>query len=127
MEYTFGSYVREKRLNKGINLRALAKILDIAPAYMCDIENDNRYPPEKEKIEKIAMALSLTKEETDFLFDLAGKTKKNSVSPDLPEYIMNNDNLRIALRLARDNRLGEEEWEKVIRILESEIEEGQKD
>jgi transcriptional regulator with XRE-family HTH domain len=115
---TFGGYVREKRLEAGVNLRKLAEILGIAPAYMSDIENDHRYPPEKEKIYKIAEALHLSKEETDYLFDLAGNNKKNSVSPDIAEYIMEQDKSRVALRIARDNGAGEKEWERIIRILE---------
>jgi len=115
---TFGGYVREKRLAAGINLRKLAEILDIAPAYMSDIENDHRYPPEKDKIYKIAEALHLTKEEKDYLFDLAGNNKKNSVSPDIADYIMEQDKSRVALRIARDSGAGEKEWEKIIRILE---------
>jgi len=115
---TFGGYVREKRLAAGVNLRKLAEILDIAPAYMSDIENDHRYPPEKDKIYKIAETLHLTKEETDYLFDLAGNNKKNSVSPDIADYIMEQDKSRVALRIARDSGAGEKEWEKIIRILE---------
>ena len=115
---TFGGYVREKRLAAGINLRKLAETLDIAPAYMSDIENDHRYPPEKDKIYKIAEALKMTKEETDHLFDLAAGNKKNSVSPDIADYIMEQNKSRVALRLARDKGLGEKEWEKIIRMLE---------
>ena len=33
----FGEFVREKRLPDNINLRKLAKVLGIAPAYMSDI------------------------------------------------------------------------------------------
>lgn len=117
-ERTFGGYVREKRLAAGVNLRKLAAILDIAPAYMSDIENDHRYPPEKEKISQIAEALHLTKEETDLLFDLAAGNKKNSVSPDIADYIMAQDKSRVALRIARDLGAGEKEWEKIIRMLE---------
>ncbi len=115
---TFGDYVRQKRLSAGVNLRKLAEILDIAPAYMSDIENNHRYPPEKEKIYKIAEVLHLSKEETDYLFDLAGNNKKNPVSPDITEYIMGQDKSRVALRLARDSGAGEKEWERIIRILE---------
>lgn len=115
---TFGSYVREKRLAAKVNLRKLAEILDIAPAYMSDIENDHRYPPEKDKIYKIAEALNLTQEETNELFDLAAGNKKNSVSPDIADYIMDQDKSRVALRLARDLGAGEKEWEKIIRMLE---------
>ncbi len=115
---TFGSFVREKRLEAKINLRKLAEILEIAPAYMSDIENDHRYPPEKEKIYKIAGALHLNSEETDLLFDLAAGNKKNSVSPDIAEYIMAQDKSRVALRIARDSGAGEKEWERIIRLLE---------
>ena len=93
-------------------------MLGIAPAYMSDIENDHRYPPEKERISQIAEALSLSQEETDHLFDLAAGNKKNSVSPDLADYIMKQDKSRVALRLARDSGAGEKEWEQIIRILE---------
>ncbi len=115
---TFGGYVREKRLAANINLRKLAEILGIVPAYMSDIENDHRYPPEKEKISKIAEALHLTQKETDYLFDLAAGNKKNSVSPDIADYIMEQDKSRVALRLARDSGAGEKEWEQIIRLLE---------
>lgn len=114
----FGEFVREKRLTANINLRKLAEILDIAPAYMSDIENGHRYPPEKEKIYKISEALHLTPDETDKLFDLAAGNKKNSVSPDIADYIMEQDKSRVALRIARDTGAGEKEWEKIIRILE---------
>jgi len=117
-DQSFGSYVREKRLAANINLRKLAGILDIAPAYMSDIENDHRYPPEKDKIYKIAEALNLSQEETDHLFDLSAGNKKNSVSPDIADYIMEQDKSRVALRLARDSGAGEKEWEQIIKILE---------
>ncbi len=125
---TFGSYVREKRLAAKVNLRKLAEILNIAPAYMSDIENDHRYPPEKEKIYQIAEALHLTQEEIDYLFDLAAGNKKNSVSPDIVDYIMEQDKSRVALRLARDSGAGEKEWERIIRILEeAKAEQGEND
>lgn len=115
---TFGAYVRAKRLEQGINLRKLAEILEIAPAYMSDIENDHRYPPEKDKIELIAKTLHLSDEETAYLFDLAAGNKKNSVSPDIADYIMEQDKSRVALRIARDKGYGEKEWQKVIELLE---------
>ena len=119
-EETFGGFVRKKRLEANVNLRKLAEILEIAPAYMSDIENNHRYPPEKEKIYKIAETLKLSKEETDYLFDLAADNKKNLVSPDIADYIMQQDLSRVALRIARDSGAGEKEWEKVIEMLEKE-------
>jgi len=86
---------------------------------MSDIENNRRYPPDKEKIYKIASALELSEDETNTLFDLAANEKENSVSPDLPEYIMGTDNARVALRMARDLNADDEDWLKVIEMLEA--------
>ncbi|MGN0603225.1 MAG: helix-turn-helix domain-containing protein [Oscillospiraceae bacterium] len=119
MNKRFGDFVREKRLEKKINLRKLAEIIGIVPAYMSDIENNRRYPPDKEKIYKIASALELSEDETNILFDLAANEKENSVSPDLPEYIMGTDNARVALRMARDLNADDEDWLKVIEMLEA--------
>lgn len=122
MDERFGKFVRKRREEKKINLRKLAEILEIAPAYMSDIEKSRRYPPDREKIEKIAKALELNQDETNYLFDMAAHAKDNTVSPDLPDYIMENDIVRVALRRARDIDAGKEEWEKLIKVLD-EIEE----
>lgn len=119
MDYSFGQFVELKRKEKEINLRKLADLIKIAPAYMSDIEKGNRYPPDKDKIIKIAEVLELSPDETNTLFDLAALAKKNTVSPDLPEYIMGNETLRIALRKARDINAGDDDWMEVIKILEA--------
>ena len=116
---SFGELVREKRLEQGITLRALAAKLNIAPAYMCDIENDRRYPPEKEKIDTIANILQMNNEERNSLFDAAASPKKGTVSPDLTDYVMSDKCIRVALRKARDIGAGEKEWERILRMLES--------
>lgn len=85
---------------------------------MSDIEKSRRYPPDKDKIETIAKTLELTEDDKNYLFDMAALAKDNTVSPDLPEYIMENDLVRVALRRARDVYAGNEEWEKVIKIFD---------
>jgi len=127
MENQFGRFIETKRKEKGINLRAFAKdINDMAPAYLSDIEKGNRYPPDRDTIVLMAQRLGLTADETSHLFDLAAfdrasvdKEKARAVSPDLPEYIMSNENLRIALRMARDDNAGDDTWIKIIEMLES--------
>lgn len=119
MDTRFGEYVKAKRLEKDVNLRKLAEILGIVPAYMSDIEKGRRYPPDREKIYKIAEALSLTEDETNEMFDLAALAKENSVSPDLPEYIMGTEKARAALRMARDINASDDDWVKVIELLEN--------
>ena len=117
---TFGDFVREKRLAKHIHLRALAKEIDIVPAYMSDIEKNHRNPPAKEKIFKIAEVLQLTEDERHELFDLAGEAKVGMIAPDISDYVKNQNTARLALRKARDLNLGDREWVKVIEMLEKE-------
>lgn len=118
MDEQFGKFVRAKREEKGMNLRKLAERLEIAPAYMSDMEKARRYPPDKEKLYKIAEILDFTKEETDTMFDLAALAKDNTISPDLPKYIMEHEQVRVALRKARDLDMDDEEWMKVIEMIE---------
>lgn len=121
MTGNFGKFIEKKRKEKSITLRGLASMLSIAPAYMSDIEKGHRYPPDKEKLEAMAEILELSEEEKNNMYDLAAGEKENTVSLDLSEYIMKNDKVRIALRMARDNNLGNETWQKMIDVLKEEI------
>ncbi|MBQ1871335.1 MAG: helix-turn-helix transcriptional regulator [Lachnospiraceae bacterium] len=119
----FGKFIETKRKALNKTLRGLAADLDIAPAYMSDIEKGHRYPPDKDKLEKMAELLNLSEEEKNKMFDLAAGEKDNSVSPDLPEYIMGTEKARVALRMARDNGATDATWQKIIDMLEKENEE----
>lgn len=116
----FGKFIETKRKALNKTLRGLAADLDIAPAYMSDIEKGHRYPPDKDKLEKMAKLLNLSEEEKNKMFDLAAGEKDNSVSPDLPEYIMGTEKARVALRMARDNGATDATWQKIIDMLEKE-------
>ena len=121
MSNEFGKYVELKRREKGFTLRGFADMTEIAPAYMSDIEKGHRPAPSQDKLEMIALKLGLTVQEKNILFDFAGATRgKNSVSPDLPEYIMDESlpSVRVALRLARDEKFDNSVWQEVIKILE---------
>jgi transcriptional regulator with XRE-family HTH domain len=116
----FGRFIETKRKALNKTLRGLAADLDIAPAYMSDIEKGHRYPPDKDKLEKMAELLNLSEVEKNKMFDLAAGEKDNSVSPDLPEYIMGTEKARVALRMARDNGATDATWQKIIDMLEKE-------
>lgn len=116
----FGKFIETKRKALNKTLRGLAADLDIAPAYMSDIEKGHRYPPDKDKLKKMAELLNLSEEEKNKMFDLAAGEKDNSVSPDLPEYIMGTEKARVALRMARDNGATDATWQKIIDMLEKE-------
>lgn len=122
IEVVFGKYVEERRKSLGITLRGLAAELDIAPAYMSDIEKGRRYPPEK-RLDDIAVILKLSEQEKNHMLDLAALTKDKTVSSDLPEYIMEKDLVRVALRRARDGKLSDEGWQDVIKLIDEKINE----
>jgi len=112
----FGEFVQEKREEKRITLRKFAEEIKFSAPFWSDVEKDRRNPPEIEKLQLIARTLNLSDEENAMMLDLAGK-KRNSVAPDLPDYIMERGYVAAALRTARDLDAGEEEWNEFIEEL----------
>ena len=112
----FGAFLQRKREEKGITLRKMAEMLGFSAPFLSDVEKDRRNPPELAKLEQIAEILGLTYEEQETMYNLAGK-KRDSVAPDLPEYIMSRDYVAAALRTARDLDAGEEEWLRFVQEL----------
>lgn len=55
---------------------------------MCDIEKDRKYAVSRKFLETLAETLLLTEAETELMYDLVAFAQK-SISADLPEYIMN--------------------------------------
>ena len=98
---TFGSFIAEKRKAHKFNLRDTAKHLNIAYGYLCDIEQSRRPAPNGDFVERISAFLNLDKSEHELLLDLAAKSR-NTVSADLPDYIMEKDIVRAALRVAKE-------------------------
>ena len=116
MYTTFGAFLNGKREEKQITLRTLASRLGVSAPFLSDVEKNRRNPPDLERLNQIGKILDLTPEEMTKMFDLAGKGR-NTVAPDLPEYIMERDYVAAALRAARDANAGEEEWKKFIEDL----------
>ena len=71
MEQTFGSFVREKRMARGLSLRGLAAKLEVSPVYMSNMENNRRPAPTKEKLDHLIEILGLGQEDIERLLDLA--------------------------------------------------------
>ena len=112
----FGEFLQRKRTEKQITLRKMAEMIGITAPYLPDIEKDRRNPPEMEKLELISQILMLNDEDKTTMYDLAGK-KRNSVAPDLPDYIMEHDYVSAALRTARDLDASEADWLKFVEEL----------
>ena len=120
MSITLGEFIKGKRQNKGISLRRLAEQLNISPVYLCNMEKDRNPAPKDDILSRMTQMLVLNDEDTRLLYDLAAKSKSNpTVSKDLPEYIMDRDIVRVALRTAKDVDATDEEWQAFIEMLEA--------
>ena len=123
MEYqTFGAFLKSKRLRKEITLRCFAGMLDVSPVYLCDVEKDRKPSPSNERLQQIATLLHFDKREAEEMYDLAAMSRSRpTVSNDLPEYIMENEIVRVALRTAKDADATDEEWIEFIEKLKKRI------
>ena len=79
---------------------------------MCDIEKGRRRISDK-LLKRLAELLLLFEDERYEMYDLAAKSK-NSVSSDLSDYIMQNDVVRKALRVAQKNNVPDDTWREFI-------------
>ena len=104
----FGAFIAQKRLEKDVKLRPIAEKLGVSVTYLSDIIKGRRNPPDIDGLEALAKVLNLSEEEREEMLDLAGRERKQ-VSPDLPEYIMDeaHPNARVAHRRQRSLGLGD--------------------
>ena len=114
---TFGEFLAAKRREKEIPSTYVTDALNISPGYYCDIEKNRRNPPDRSTLAKIVQILQLYDSDVDTFYDLAGKARSEA-PPDLPEYINQNEVVRVALRLAKDNG-SDDDWLGFISLLES--------
>jgi len=115
----FGAYIAQKRIEKDVKLKPIAEKLGVSVTYLSDIIKGRRNPPDIDGLEALAEILGLSEKEKNVMLDFAGR-ERNQVSPDLPEYIMDETlpNARVALRRARNAKLGDDFWEEVNKIID---------
>jgi len=117
-EIRFGDFIAQKRLEKSISLRKMADLVGLSAPYWSDIEKNRKNPPSLEKLELIATILGLTEDEKTMMLDLAGDGR-DTVGPDIPAYIKENDFVAAALRTARDLGASQDDWEKFVADLKN--------
>ena len=115
---TFGAFISARRKDLKLNLRETAKHLKIAYGYLSDIEQSRRPAPDGDFVDRITAFLQLDKKEHELLLDLAAKSR-NTVSADLPDYIMEKDIVRAALRVAKEVDATDEEWQAFMEMLKN--------
>ena len=113
----FGKFIETKRKDAHLTMLAFAEKVDMAASYISDVEKGRRAAPDS-KLETIAYTLSLTPVEREEMFDLAALTRDDQTPTDLTEYIRETDNARVALRRAKDRNYSDQDWQKIIDIIE---------
>ena len=113
---TFGSFLSEKRKSRDVLSKDLAAHLEVSAVYICDVEKDRKAAPRSEHLEMIADYLYFNEEERNTMYDLAANVQayRKGISPDLPDYIMEKDIVRTALRTAKQYDINDDEWAEFI-------------
>ena len=78
-QQSFGERLRDRRIAKGIGLRAFAKDVGVSPTYLSQVEQGKVDPPTADRVKRIA---ELLEESVDEWTALAGR-----LTEDLPEII----------------------------------------
>ena len=113
---SFGEFLHTKRLEKHMTYRELAAALGVTAPYLSDVEKGRRNAPPMDRLEAISKILILSDKEKIEMFDLAGKDK-DTVAPDIPEYIIENDYVAAALRTAKSLGANEKDWQDFVEDL----------
>ncbi len=111
MEMKFGEYLANKRKEREMSLRMLAKKLDVSPTYLSDVENNRRNALSYENLNKIIEILKLDEEEQKILYDLAGETK-DEIPADVEDFVNGNVEVIALLRKMKKKMDGDKKNEK---------------
>lgn len=98
---TFGEFLKRRRKEKGISLKELSHKCGLSISYLNEIEKGAKRPPKSKVVNNIVASLRLGYDDKCYMYDLAAK-ERGEVSADLVEYIMSNDDVRAALRAAKE-------------------------
>lgn len=110
-EKSFGKFIKEKRSLQGKSIRSFANEIGISAAYLSDVENGNRYPPQK-YLSALIDKLGLSTGEMEIFYDLVGRESGNYI--DINIYLKDNENARKALRLAIQKNMTSSDWQIII-------------
>ena len=105
---TFGKLLRSLRLDSGVGLRELSRLIEKSPGYLSDVESGNVPAPSKETIVQIANALNVDKK------TLLNAAKK--IDPELSEYVAEQPQVADFLRMAKDQEFNDDDWDRLTQL-----------
>jgi len=114
---SFGSFLREMRLQKGFGLRAFAEAIGWLPSNLSHTETGRINPPKDSKILRhIAKVLGLKEGSAEWgnFFDLAAKDVPTRVPADIADFVREEELAPIMLRTVANKKLTRAQIEKLI-------------
>lgn len=105
MSASLGEQLRKARVAKGLGLRELARLGDIAPSYLSDIEYGRRVPSEP----VLATLCRLLDLDYDAMLSAAGR-----LGDEADRYLRREPAARMLLRRAQETNLGDRELRNLI-------------
>ena len=123
MDNAFGIFLKEKRQQNGLSLRALGKQVELSHVYLYNIESGKKAPPNDEMIIRLANALNLDDKSRLLFFDVAAKCKSDSDSSnyylpvDISQYINENEDTRNVIRGANQKGHNNSFWNDLLKGL----------
>lgn len=111
MAETFGKTLRRLRLDAGVGLRELARLIEKSPGYISDVEQDNVPPPSERVILKIAGVIGM--DESELL------TTARKMDPELSSYVADEPLAAGFLRMAKDKAFSRDDWKTLSKLAEA--------
>lgn len=115
---TFEAFLKEKRLDRQIGLRELAKQIEMQPSNYCSIESGSKPAPPENKLRLIAKTLDLSTEEERVLFDLAARSR-DDIPSDIKDLIRRDSVIPALLRTVEDEKIGTEQIKAIVKDIKS--------
>ena len=119
----FGVFLKEKRQQNGLSLRALGKQVELSHIYLYNIESGKKAPPNDDVIKRLANVLNLDEKSRLLFFDIAAKCKSNAdgsnyyVPVDISQYLNENEDARNAIREANQKEQHNSFWNDLLKEL----------
>lgn len=121
MDNTFGIFLKEKRQQNGLSLRALGKQVELSHIYLYNIESGKKAPPSDDVIKRLANALNLDKKSRLLFFDIAANCKSDAdgsnyyIPVDISQYLNKNEDARNVIREANQKAINNSFWSDLLK------------
>ncbi len=117
----FGSLLRDLRLKANLGLRHFAKLVDIKPSNLSDIENGRRHPPcDLGKLHEIAESLGLAEDSQEWRHLLDSARRRGDLPADI-RHMADRKTVPALLRTIDNLQLGDDDIGRLIEDIQTRL------